>query len=71
MIKDEEGIPYESCRITNFDKLDIRDGVIHYKLYNQEGDLTPMTIKNTYENRLFVSWVQIHDRYTVTKKIEE
>ena len=62
MTKKDE-IEYEPCKITDFSKLDIRDGIIHYKLYDQEGRFTPMTIRDSYSNRLFVSWVQIHDRY--------
>lgn len=43
-------------------KLDIRDGVIHYKIRQQDGrTFTPMTVKDTPSNRLFVQWVQIHD----------
>lgn len=63
-------ILYESCRITDFSKLDIRNGIIHYNIYSQDGALTPMTIKDSYENRLFVSWVQIHDRYSVPMRKE-
>lgn len=51
-------------RLTDFSKLDIRDGVIHYRLYQQDGALQPMTVKDTYEMRLLVSWIQAHDRYT-------
>jgi hypothetical protein len=60
---DKKEIEYQSSKITDFSKLNIRDGVIHYRLYDQEGNFTPMTVKDTYANRLFVSWVQIHDRY--------
>ncbi len=42
-------------------KLDIRNGVIHYKIRQQDGSFVPMTIKDTTSNRYFVSWVQIHD----------
>jgi hypothetical protein len=56
-------IEWEPCKITDFSKLDIRDGLIHYRLYDQEGNFTSMTVKDTHSNRLFVSWVQIHDRY--------
>jgi hypothetical protein len=52
--------------IRDFSKLDIRDGVIHYRIYQQDGTLQPMTIRDTHSNRLFVSWVQVHDRYTST-----
>lgn len=56
--------------IRDFSKLDIRDGVIHYKLYQQDGSMTSMTVKDTYEMRLFVSWVQVHDRYSVCERSE-
>lgn len=42
-------------------KLDIRDGVVHYKIRQQDGSFAPMTVKDTTSNRYFVSWVQIHD----------
>ncbi len=42
-------------------KLDIRNGVIHYKIRQQDGKFTPMTVKDTPSMRLFVQWVQIHD----------
>ena len=42
-------------------KLDIRDGIIHYKIRQQDGKFTPMTVRDTPSNRLFVQWVQIHD----------
>lgn len=56
---------FERSNIRDFSKLDIRDGVIHYRLYQQDGSLQPMTVKDTYSNRLLISWIQIHDRYTV------
>lgn len=43
-------------------RLDIRDGAIHYSLYQQDGSMQAMTCPNTFANRLFVSWVQAHDR---------
>ena len=58
----DEGMP-----ITDFSKLNRRDGVIHYKLYNQDGTFQPMTVEDTLSMRLFVSWVQKFDRYTVDK----
>jgi hypothetical protein len=43
-------------------KLDIRDGVIHYKIRQQDGvTFVPMTVRDTPDMRRFVSWVQIHD----------
>lgn len=52
-------------------KLDIRNGVIHYALYQQDGSLQPMQTRDTYENRRFVEWVQIHDRYTPEEKTDD
>lgn len=49
-------------RVTDWSKLRIEDGVIHYRLYQQDGGSQPMTCPDTIENRNFVSWVQIHDR---------
>ncbi len=45
-------------------KLDIRDGRIHYRLYQQDGTMQPMDCPDTPSNRLCVSWIQAHDRYT-------
>lgn len=42
-------------------KLNIRDGVIHYKIRQQDGSFVPMTVRDSLSMRLFVSWVQIHD----------
>lgn len=55
---------FERSDIRDFSRLDIRGGVIHYHLYNQAGEMTDMTVADTLSMRLFVSWVQIHDRYT-------
>lgn len=60
----DEGKEYTPCDTRDFSKLDIRDGVIHYFLYSQDGKLIPMTVADTYSNRLLISWIQIHDRYT-------
>lgn len=43
-------------------RLTIRDGVIHYRLYQQDGRMQAMTCADTPDNRAFVSWVQAHDR---------
>lgn len=48
----------------DFTRLDIRDGAIHYRLYAQDGRFVPMTAIDTRDNRIFVSWLQRHDRYT-------
>lgn len=53
-----------SLALDDFSKLDIRDGVIHYRLYQQDGTMQPMTCRDTFDARLFVSWVQKFDRYT-------
>ena len=42
-------------------KLDIRDGLIHYKIRQQDGSFQAMSCKDTVSNRLFVQWVPIHD----------
>jgi hypothetical protein len=46
---------------SNVTQLDIRNGVIHYKIRQQDGTFAPMTVKDTTSNRLFVQWVQVHD----------
>ncbi len=53
---------YERGDVTDHSKLRIVDGVIHYKLYQQDGSMRDMTCPDTLYNRNFVSWVQIHDR---------
>ena len=45
-------------------KLDILDGRIHYRIYQQDGSMQPMDCPDTLDNRLLVSWIQAHDRYT-------
>lgn len=42
-------------------KLQIIDGVIHYKVRAQDGSFIQMTVRDSREACLFVSWVQIHD----------
>lgn len=44
-------------------RLRISDGVIHYRLYAQDGSMVPMTVADSLSARLLVSWIQIHDRY--------
>lgn len=66
--KSDKGVEYTPSKITDFSKLKIKDGKIYYKLYAQDGTFIPMTCEDTYSNRLFVSWVQIHDRYTKHNK---
>jgi hypothetical protein len=43
------------------EKLNIVGGRIHYKIRQQDGSFQPMSCANTLTNRMFVSWVQIHD----------
>lgn len=54
---------YLPSRITDWSKIRIVGGVIYYRLYGQDGSVQPMTCADTVENRNFVSWVQMHDRY--------
>lgn len=54
-----DGLP---AKIIDLSKLRIENGIIHYRLYQQDGTSQPMTCADTVENRNFVSWVQIHDR---------
>ena len=42
-------------------KLYIRDGVIHYKIRQQDGSFEPMSVKDTPSMRMYVQWIQIHD----------
>lgn len=45
----------------DYSKLMICNGKIHYKIRQQDDSFVWMTVKDTFSNRLFVSWVQIHD----------
>jgi hypothetical protein len=48
--------------MVNLSKLDIRDGVIYYRIRQQDGvTFVPMTVADTPSMRAFVAWVQIHD----------
>lgn len=51
------------CDLNDFSKLKIEDGKIFVKIYQQDGSMQEMIYKNTQENRLLCSWIQIHDRY--------
>lgn len=42
-------------------KLNILEDTIHYKIRQQDGSFVAMTLPDTKEWRLFVTWVQIHD----------
>lgn len=57
-------ITIQKSEIRDFSKLQISGGVIHYRLYQQDGTMVSMATRDTYSARLFVSWVQIHDRHT-------
>lgn len=48
--------------LSNFSKLTIIDGIIYYKIYQQDGSMQDMNCADTLDNRYFVSWVQIHDQ---------
>lgn len=48
---------------TDWSRLKIVDGTIHYRLYKQDGSIQSMTCADNVENRNFVSWVQMRDRY--------
>lgn len=51
-----------SNTLVDVSKLDIRDGVIHYRIRQQDGEtFVPMTVADTQSMRAFVAWVQIHD----------
>lgn len=56
------GLGRAESDIYDISKLNIRDGAIHYRLYQQDGSMVAMTTRDTPSNRLFVSWIQIHDR---------
>ena len=53
----------EKRDIRDFSKLRIESGVIHYFIHGQDGTKVAMTAPDRLDNRLFVSWVQIHDSY--------
>lgn len=53
----------EKCDLNDFSKLKIANGRIYFGLYQQDGSVCRMEIEDTYQNRLYVSWMQIHDRY--------
>jgi hypothetical protein len=57
-----------SLALNDFTRLRIVDGMIHYRLYQQDGTMQDMICKDTQSNRLFVSWVQKFDRYTASDR---
>lgn len=58
------------CDLLDFSKLNIRDGVIHYALFQQDGSMQPMTCADHRSNRLYVAWMQIHDRNQTLNAVE-
>ena len=42
--------------------LDIRNGVINYKIYNQQNELVDATCADSISNRHFVVWLRKFDR---------
>lgn len=54
---------FPKCDLQDFSKLKIEKGVIHLQVYGQDGKLAPLPLKDTPMNRLYASWVQIHDRW--------
>lgn len=51
-------------KLNDFSKLRISDGKISYFIYQQDGTKQWMVCRDTPNNRLFVSWLQIHDSPT-------
>ncbi len=56
-------IEWPKCDLHDFSKLHIEGGRIHYRVYQQDGSMQDMDCADTHDNRLNVSWIQIHDRY--------
>lgn len=48
--------------VSDHSKLRVKDGVIHYFIYQQDGSKQPMAAPDTFHNRQVVSWIQIHDQ---------
>lgn len=49
-------------QINDFSKLKIIDGKIHTFIYQQDGSKQEMIYEDTFRNRCFVSFLQIHNR---------
>jgi hypothetical protein len=45
-------------------KIEGADGTLHYRLYDQDGKFISMSCKDTLENRRFVEWTRMFDRYS-------
>lgn len=57
--------------LVDLSKLRIKDGRIHYFLYQQDGSKQPMSCSDTRENRMCVAWMQIHDSPLTGNSSEE
>jgi hypothetical protein len=38
--------------------------IVEAKIYDQDGNLRPFRMKDTFFNRLFREWLAVHDRYS-------
>lgn len=47
--------------LVDLSKLRLTDGAILYKVRQQDGTFQAMQCPDTTSNRLFVSWLQVHD----------
>jgi hypothetical protein len=52
---------HERGDVLDHSRVAVQDGVIHYKIRQQDGSFQPMTAPNTLHNRQIVSWIQAHD----------
>lgn len=59
---DESRVRFDRGPVYDLSKLRIRDGVIHYRIYRQDGSMQDMTCPDTHANRFVVDWIQSHDR---------
>lgn len=41
----------------------VASGVIHYRLYRQDGTMQPMSCSDTDDNRRYVLWMSKFDKY--------
>ncbi len=48
-------------QLIDLSKLRISDGVIYFKIRQQDGSFQDMRCSDTTTNRLIVSWIQVHD----------
>lgn len=54
----------------DWSKLRINDGAIEFFLYMQDGSKVPWRVADTFPNRLFVNWLQVHDSPTTGRDVE-